>query len=168
MLDMIRIPEDRKAALIGRDGSTKRKIEKNADVRLRIIENEVELEGEDINVISAREVVKAIGRGFSPRVALKLIDDDYQLLVINVKEYTTRQIESVLARVIGTKGKTRKIIEEYTKTRLSIYGKTISIIGTPHDVQIAGEAVEMLLEGAMHRTVYRYLEGTKKKAKEGI
>ncbi len=163
MLAVVRIPEDRKAVLIGRHGSTKRKIEKIAEVRISVIENEVEVEGDDINVLSAREIVKAIGRGFSPKVALKLIDENYQLLVINIKEYTTRQIRPVLARVIGTRGKTKRIIEEYTRTKISIYGKTVSIIGMPHDVQTAGEAVEMLINGAMHRTVYRFLEESKRK-----
>jgi len=165
MLDIIKIPEERKPALIGKNGSTKKKIEKMTGVSLTITDNDVELEGEGIDVIIAREIVKAISRGFSPKDAMKLMDDDYQLLVLNIKDYTTRHIEPILARVIGTNGKAKKIIEEYTKTRICVYGKTVAIIGTASDLHAAGEAVEMLLEGAMHRTVYRYLEDVKRKAK---
>ncbi len=166
MIDIVKIPEGRKAALIGRNGSTKKKIEKEAKVELEIKDNDVEIRGEDLEVIYARDIIKAIGRGFSPKDAFKLLDDEYQLLVLNVKDYTTRQIEHVLARVIGTHGKTKRIIEEYTKTKLSIHGKTVSIIGTPQDIHIASEAVEMLFEGAMHRAVYIYLESAQRKLKE--
>lgn len=166
MIDIVRIPEDRKGALIGRDGSAKRKIEKEAAVTLEIYENEVEIDGDDINVIAARDIIKAVGRGFSPNNALKLLNDEYRLIIINVADYTSRNLEVVLARVIGTNGKTKKIIEEYTRTKVCVYGKTVSIIGTYHDMPTATEAVEMLIEGAMHRTVYKYLEDVKKKMKK--
>lgn len=168
MIDIIRIPEERKAVIIGKNGFTKAKIEKQAKIKLSLDGNDVEIEGDDINVLAARDVIKAIGRGFTPRDALKLIDDDYQLVILDVTEYTTRNLDVVLARVIGTKGKTRRIIEEYTRTKLCIYGKTVSIIGMSHDLHTAVGAVEMLLEGAMHKTVYKYLENVKKKMKEEI
>jgi len=165
MIDSVRIPEERKAALIGRNGSTKNKIEKIAGIQLEIHENDVEIIGEDLNVIYARDIIKAIGRGFSPKEALKLLDDDYQLLVLNARDYTTRNLEPVIARLIGTGGKTRRIIEEYTRTHISIYGKTVSIIGTAQDVHIASEAIEMLINGAPHKNVYIYLENIKAKNK---
>ncbi|MBN2102360.1 MAG: RNA-processing protein [Candidatus Aenigmarchaeota archaeon] len=165
MIDIVRIPEDRTAALIGRNGSTKKKIEKMMKVQLEIRENDVELIGEDLDVIYARDIIKAIGRGFSPKEALKLLDDEYQLLVLNAKDYTRRNLEPVIARIIGTRGKAKKIIEEYTRTRISIYGKTVSIIGTVHDIYIAAEAIEMLLNGSPHKNVYLYLENVKAKNK---
>jgi len=168
MIDIVKIPEDREAALIGRNGSTKKKIEKLAKIELEIKDNEVEIIGEDLDVIYARDIIKAIGRGFSPKNALKLLDDDYQLLVINAKDYTKRNLEPVMGRIIGTHGKAKKIIEEYTHTKISIYGKTVSIIGTARDIHIAGEAVELLLNGSPHKTVYIYLESMKAKMKDRI
>jgi ribosomal RNA assembly protein len=41
---------------------------------------------------------------------------------------------------------------------MSVYGKTVSVIGTPEQNQIARTAIEMLIEGANHGSVYSYLE----------
>jgi ribosomal RNA assembly protein len=165
MIDIIRITEERKAVLIGKNGAAKRKIEKEAGINIAIIDNDVEIEGDDLNVLAARDIIKAVGRGFTPKAALKLKDDEYQLVILNIRDYTTRNPEVVLARVIGTEGKTKHIIEEYTRTKISIYGKTVSIIGMMHDVVPATEAIEMLLTGAMHKTIYKYLERVKDKMK---
>ena len=62
------------------------------------------------------------------------------------------------SRIIGTKGKTKKYIEQYTNTKISIYGKTISIIGKWDKVNIAKKAILMLIEGCSHTTLYKWLE----------
>ncbi|MEM1856188.1 MAG: hypothetical protein QXG70_04375, partial [Candidatus Methanomethylicaceae archaeon] len=56
------------------------------------------------------------------------------------------------------KGKTRKMIEELTDTYISIYGHTVSIIGGYEEVRVAREAIEMLIRGMQHGTVYRFLD----------
>ena len=40
----------------------------------------------------------------------------------------------------------------------SVYGHTVALIGEAFHLAIAREAVEMLLRGSEHNTVYRYLE----------
>jgi ribosomal RNA assembly protein len=52
-----------------------------------------------------------------------------------------------------------------TGTHVSIYGKTVSIIGDMEHLQIAKEAVEMILDGARHKTVYSFLERKKQEMK---
>ena len=68
------------------------------------------------------------------------------------------RIAQVRARVIGTRGKTRRIVEELTGAEMSVYGHTIALIGEAFHLAIAREAVEMLLRGSEHNTVYRFLE----------
>jgi ribosomal RNA assembly protein len=41
---------------------------------------------------------------------------------------------------------------------MSIYGSTVSLIGNSVQLPIAKTAVEMILRGSEHATVYRYLE----------
>ena len=41
---------------------------------------------------------------------------------------------------------------------ISIYGKTVSLIGKIENIQMAREAIEMILEGSRQKTVYAYLE----------
>jgi len=61
-------------------------------------------------------------------------------------------------RVIGAEGKSRHVIEELTETDISVFGKTICIIGRSDNVALARHAVELLLKGSLHSTVYRWLE----------
>jgi ribosomal RNA assembly protein len=155
MIEIVKIPERRKGVLIGKDGSVKKELEGKTNVKMRIDES-VEIEGNSLDVLKVKEIVKAIGRGFSPEKAFKLLDENNRLIVITLggtEKYTKR----MLSRVIGTKGKTKRSIEYFTKTDLSIYGKTISIIGEWSHVEKAREAVEFLLEGKPHSYVYRFL-----------
>ena len=60
--------------------------------------------------------------------------------------------------MIGTRGKTRRLIEELTGVDVSVFGHTVSLIGGPFEMAIAREAAVMLLRGSEHKTVYRFLE----------
>ena len=60
--------------------------------------------------------------------------------------------------MIGTRGKTRRILEELTNVDVSVHGHTVALIGEAFHLAIAREAAEMLLRGSEHNTVYRFLE----------
>ena len=49
-------------------------------------------------------------------------------------------LERVRARIIGSQGKTRAFIEEITETNISVYGKTVGIIGRAEYVTLARKA----------------------------
>ena len=158
-----KIPKERIAVLIGKDGITKKQIESTTNIKLKIDskEGDVFLEGEDaLGLYSAREVVKAIGRGFNPEIALLLLKQDYMFEMINMLDYvkSKNQMIRLKGRVIGAEGRSRKTIEELTETYISVYGKTIGIIGFSENVAIAKKAVESLLSGSPHSSVYKWLE----------
>jgi ribosomal RNA assembly protein len=162
---LVRIPKDRVGALIGTDGETKGLIERRAGVKIRIdTEGEVDIDDNPEDPLAALKVmdlVRAIGRGFSPHRAMRLLDDDEYLEVIDLGDFIGKksdQLSRVRARIIGTNGKTRRIIEDLTGAHMSIYGRTVSLIGNSIQLPIAKTAVEMLLRGSEHSTVYRYLE----------
>jgi ribosomal RNA assembly protein len=108
----------------------------------------------------ARDIVRAIGRGFNPEKALKLISDDYVLEIIDITDYahSDNAIRRLKGRVIGSGGKSRRYIEDLTDTDISVYGKTIAVLGEFEPVQIAKEAVSMILRGSSHAKMYKYLE----------
>ncbi|NIO20464.1 MAG: RNA-processing protein [Candidatus Aenigmarchaeota archaeon] len=157
MNDFIKIPEKRKGVLIGKDGSVKKELEKLTKTKIEVDEDIV-IEGESLNVIKAKDIIKAIGRGFSPEKAFKLLDDQYQLVVISLGNETEKTMKRLLSRVIGRKGLCKRRIEMRTRTDISIYGKTISIIGNWKDVEKAEKAIEMVLGGKPHSYVYKFLE----------
>ncbi len=155
MLELINIPEERKAILIGKEGQVKKKIERKTRTKIKI-SGDIEIQGEPLDIIKAKETIKAIGRGFPPEHALKLLDEDFQLSVIYVR-CSPKKMKRLLARVIGRGGSAKKKIEELTGCHICIYGKTISLIGTWEDVEKARKAVEEILEGKPHSNVYHNL-----------
>lgn len=157
MITSIKIPEKRMPVLIGRNGITKRKIESATQTKISV-GDEIEIRGEALNRLDAENVVKAIGRGFSPENAMELLEEDNILCIIDLPD----KPETIKARIIGAEGKARRNLERLTKTRISVYGKTVSIIGNYESVEKAERAVEKLISGSEHRNVYRFLESRKK------
>ena len=157
MIEEVNIPEERKAVLIGKDGSTKGELEARTGTRIGIREGII-IEGDDpIMVMKATEAVKAIGRGFSPEKALLLLNDDYELRIITLQGESEKAMKRLMARVIGRKGATRRILESDTNCLISVYGKTVSIIGMRDEIAAAETAVEDLLKGRSHGYVYAKL-----------
>lgn len=164
----LKIPKERIAVLIGRKGEIKRDIEEETSSSITVDskEGDIRVSGNDsLGLFSAREIIQAIGRGFSPEIAMQILKSDYAFELLTISDYigksknTARRLK---ARVIGTEGKTRKHIEEITETHLSVYGKTIGIIGEVEHVMLARRAVESILAGATHTSVYKWLERKKK------
>ena len=154
--ESVRIPEERIEEL----SALKEKVEEELGVKLGIQGNEVSVSGESINLLKARNIVIAVGRGFSSEKALHLLSDDYCLDVINVKDYakTQKAVIRLKGRVIGDDGRSKRFIEKSTNCFISVYGKTVAIIGPNDEIVRARRAVIMLLEGAKHATAYRFLE----------
>jgi ribosomal RNA assembly protein len=49
-----------------------------------------------------------------------------------------------------------------TETHISVYGKTIGIIGDTEGASIARQAIESLLKGSQHSNVFNWLEKQRK------
>lgn len=159
----LKIPKERVAVLIGKDGEIKTAIEAEtkAEIRVDSKEGDVFVSGDDaLGLYAAREVIIAIGRGFNPEIAMLLLKQDYVFEVINLVAYNKSKDAQLRlkGRVIGKEGRSRKLIEELTEAYVSVYGKTISIVGMAEPVYAAKHAIEMLLSGSPHSTVYKWLE----------
>ena len=163
----LKIPKERVGVLIGPEGKTKKHIEEKLNVELQIdseagdVVIAVAEKAEDPSTLfKAKDLITAIGRGFSPEHAFRLVHDEEAILdLIDLRSVfgkSEADIKRVQGRIIGMSGKTRRIIEELTDTNVSVYGHTVGIIGTLEQVQIAREAIEMLIKGSMHGTVYRF------------
>jgi ribosomal RNA assembly protein len=164
-MEIIRIPAERVSILIGEDGQTKKKIEEKCGISLDIdSEGEVTIEGEPSEIFFCKDIILAIGRGFAPRVALKLYESEHGLFIFNLRDIlsTDKAIRRMKGRVIGEDGKTRLAIEEATDSYISVYGHTIAVISKMDSMHHAREAIGLLLEGANHSTVYGYLAKAKR------
>jgi ribosomal RNA assembly protein len=167
----LKIPKERIAVLIGKKGQIKKEIEEATRSKMKVDsqEGDIFIKGKDpLGMFSAREIILAIGRGFNPDLAMYLLKQDYCFDMINIADYagkTKNKMIRLRGRVIGEEGKSRKNIEQLTETNISVYGKTIGIIGQPQNVSNARKAIESLLSGSKHATVYRWLEKKRKELK---
>lgn len=168
----IRIPFERIGVLIGKDGETRKKIEELTQVKLTVNSDlgEVTFNDQDIEdpltIFKVENIVRAIARGFSPEHAFLLLNDDMDFFVFDIRDYVGNKpthVHRLKSRVIGTQGKTKRVLEHLTLTNISIYGHTVAIIGNILDIDIAKKAIDKLLSGSKHASVYRYVESTMKK-----
>lgn len=173
----VRIPKERVGVVIGPDGTTKKNIEEKLSVEL-----EIDSDAGDVHIsvtenatdpstlFRAKDVVTALGRGFSPEHAFRLVrDEDVLMELIDLRGVfgkSEADLKRVKGRIIGMNGKTRRIIEELTDANVAVYGHTVGVIGTLEQVQVAREAIEMLVRGSMHSTVYRFLHRKRRELKK--
>jgi len=165
----VRIPKERVGVLIGPDGKVKQRIEEKFMVELLIDGDSggvtvvlSEKANDPSLLFRAKDTVTAIGRGFSPEQAFRLLrneDDIFDFIDLRaVFGRSDSDIKRVKGRVIGANGKTRKLIEELTEVSVVVYGHTIGFIGSFEQVDVARNAVQMLISGSQHHTVYKYLQ----------
>ena len=162
----VRIPDDRVGVVIGPGGATRREIgdRTGAEVHVDAGEGEVRISGPDedpLAVLKARDIVLALARGFSPPRAMRLLKDDTYLGLIDIKQATGHHEKEALRRIrsrlIGTRGRARERIEELSGCSVSVYGTTVALIGKERELENATRAVELLLRGSEHATVYHLL-----------
>ena len=163
-----KLPLDRIGVLIGHDGRVKEEIMKRTNTRITIdsktgtvIIEPASSSTTALQLMKARDIVRAIAYGFSPERAFRLLDEDQILIIIDLRQYVgdrPNHLQRVKGRIIGEEGKARRTIEEVTGTYISIYRDYVAIIGDYESANIAKEAIEMLVQGRQHSTVYRFLE----------
>ncbi len=162
--------------LIGPQGKDKKRIESALKVTLTIdsetgnVEATPQPSQTDVSVLfTVKNIVHAVGRGFSPKRALTLLDEDMDLLVLDLEDYvgTSRNAQNrVKGRIIGKEGKSRALLEDLTECLYSVYGSTVTIIGSFEMLPVAKKALEMLIEGAFHKTVWNHLYAYRRKMKK--
>jgi len=162
-----KIPVDRVGVLIGHSGETKKDLENRFKIKLTIDSKSGEItidehEIEDpLAVIQIENIIKAIGKGFSPKNAIILLDDNADFFAFDLHDYVGKKdihIRRLKSRVIGREGKTKRVLEELTDSKISVYGHTVSIISDVMRMNILKKSVDMLLTGSKHATVYRFVE----------
>ncbi len=170
----LKIPVERIGVLIGKNGETKERIEKRTGLELSIDskEGEVSINDEEcdpLKILLTKNIIKAIGRGFSPENAFLLFNDDMDFFVFDIHDFVGKKpshVKRVKGRVIGKKGKTKRIMEELTGSKISVFGHTISIISSVINMNIVKKSILMILNGSKHSAVYHFLEKQMKEIKK--
>lgn len=164
----IEVPEDRIGIIVGKDGEVKKKIEEKCGCKLQFRGNLVLVDFEDnLSFMKAKNVILAIARGFSPEIALRLLEDESLVFEsIDLSQLVSESaMKRIMGRIIGKDGKMRKQIEDTMNVHVRIQDKYISIIGDYESVSVVREAINMLIQGAQHSTVLKFIEKRKRDLK---
>ncbi len=164
----LRIPVDRIGALIGEGGKVLRELEARTGTKITvdstngavIIEPATPATRVD-RLLKARDFIRAVAAGVSPEKAWRVLEEDQVLMIIDLKEAigeSPNHLKRIKGRLIGEKGKARRNIEQMTGTTINIGRDKVVIIGDYESAQVAREALEMLIQGRKHSTVYKYID----------
>lgn len=147
----------------------KAKLEKALKVKLAFSGKNVLIEtteGNAIDEYAAERVIEALELGFTLHQALLLCDEDFILEKIHIKQLTKRHdLERIRARIIGTRGKTKEIIQNLSDCLISLHGNTVGIISRAEDIRKAINALTSLVHGQKQSRVYSYLERARTREK---
>lgn len=156
---------DRIGVLIGRGGKVKGRLEEElgVDITVNSGTGQVKIErveGEIDEFMEAITIVRAIGHGFSPEKARKLLQEDNSLHIVDLTNHvgkSPKEIARIKARIIGDEGRTWRVIEETAEVDMTIYRSYVGLIGGFENIMVANEAIGMLIRGSPHKFVYNYL-----------
>tara|TARA_B100000459_G_C8573643_1_gene199900 strand:+ start:9 stop:758 length:750 start_codon:yes stop_codon:yes gene_type:complete len=172
-----RIPKDRIAVLIGSKGTTAKALRQASGAKEFHIDSEsgdVEVVWGDpgsydpIKAMKFPDVIKAIGRGMAPNAAIRLLEDDHFFEMVDLKDFVgkrSQQQRRIRARIIGSQGKIRRLIENLTDVEITIYKSTVVLVGDSDGLALARQAVEMIAGGSEHGSVLSFLERSRKRMK---
>lgn len=138
--------------------ANKAELEKKLKVKIELKGKNLIFDGDEVDEFVAEKVIDAMDLGFSLRVALFLLDEDYMFEKVRIKELSKKNPSVIRARIIGTRRKTLDTIEEITSCNIVLHENIVGIIGHVEDIKGAMQAILNLVKGAKNSNVYAYLE----------
>ncbi len=146
------------------------KIEAKTKVRISFGSGFVIVRGKEVEEFVVEKIIQAVDFGFDMEDALLLLNTDYLLEFVDIKEHTHRKnLHDVRSRVIGTSGKALNTIENLTGAILVVKDNSIGIIAEGSIIANVHQALESIIRGAKHGNVFSALErGNRSRKKEAF
>lgn len=145
----------------------KLQLEKKLNTKITIIGRQVTLTSKNpLDEYESSIVLNAMNFGFSAKKALLIKEQEMLFRVINIKHFTRKKnLNEVRARIIGTKGKTKRTIENISNCHILIKDNEVGIIGNAEDIEEIITGVTNLIRGTKQSNTYRYLEKMNRRKK---
>lgn len=159
---------------------TKKPSNENKDIKQKIVEDleedyddevklDVDISDSSFSIWIATQIINAINIGFKPEKAVKLLDSEYSLEIIDLNKLissSVKKLRRMKGRIIGRNGTMRESIEKYSGAHVSIYKLKLGIIGNFESLKVARRAINMILDGLPHKIVYKFLQKKYKQKRE--
>ncbi len=119
----------------------------------------VTIKGAELNEFLVEKIIRAIDFGFDIDDALLLLNEEFVLEFIEVKEHTRRKnLKDVRSRIIGREGKAKRTIEKLTGSAVVIKDNRIGVIVDADHLSATVQGIEGLISGSKHGNVFGFLE----------
>ncbi|MBS3065461.1 hypothetical protein J4229_00215 [Candidatus Pacearchaeota archaeon] len=137
----------------------KEAIEKKIGVKITFKGRTIEIEGNPVEEYEAVTILEALDFGFALKDAIRLTDENVIFRKLPIKHFTKRKnLEEVRGRVIGTKGKTKRNVEDVSGCAVALHNNTVGIIGPAENIEETTTGIKNLIKGSKQANVYRFLE----------
>ena len=134
-------------------------LERELNVKIDIKGKYVRLDGEPLDEYEAYLVLDAINLSFPVKTAILLKDEEMIFKKINIKDFSRKKrLDIVKGRLIGTKGKTKRVLEEISGCKIKIKDNFVGIIGPAESVEYTLTGITNIIKGTKQTNVYKYLE----------
>ncbi len=134
-------------------------IENRVKVHIGFGKDRVSVRGSEVNEYLVEQIIRAVDFGFDIDDALLLLNQEFVLEFIEVKEHTRRKnLKDVRSRIIGREGKAKRTIEKLTGAAVVINGNDIGVIVDADHLSATVQGIEGLISGSKHGNVFGFLE----------
>ncbi len=134
-------------------------IESRVKINIGFGKGRVSIKGVELNEYLVEHIIRAIDFGFDIDDALLLLNEEFVLEFIEVKEHTRRKnLKDVRSRIIGREGKARRTIEKLTGSAIVIQDNRIGVIVDADHLSATIQGIEGLIGGSKHGNVFSFLE----------
>ncbi len=134
-------------------------IENRVKVKIGFGKYGISIRGNELNEFTVEKIVRAIDFGFDVDDALLLLNEEFVLEFVDVKDHTRRNnLRDVRSRIIGREGKAKRTIEKLTGAAIVIVENSIGVIVDADHLSATIQGIEGLISGSKHGNVFSFLE----------
>lgn len=134
-------------------------IENKMKLKIDYSGKNVIIKGEELEEFLGIEIIRAIDFSFDVEDALLLLNPDFALQFINIKDFSRKKdLSEVRSRLIGKNGRAKGTIQELTGSAIAIHENRVGIISDDVHLDSVVQAVTSLIRGSKHANVFAYLE----------
>ena len=143
-------------------------IENKVKVHIGFTKYRVSVKGAELNEFLVEKIIRAIDFGFDIDDALLLLNEEFVLEFIDVKENTRRKnLKDVRSRIIGTDGRVKRTLEKLSGGAVVIKDNTVGLIVDADHLSATVQGIEGLISGSKHGNVFGFLERQGSKVSHG-